>query len=232
MAFYQGTNVGYGQPQAASAQGAPINTASAAVRPQSSLQQYQPPPSYLGTDPGFSSYEALAQSPEWVQNYTEQRVRKPQSAGAYDPSLQMRDIYGGLQPGLQRAYSQYGAEAVENPYFINQGNEFASQYNSESFNPFGSQLNDYTVGQYGNIMSAQRNPFTGELIGAPSQMAARREDAYNWDVEGRATGIDRGFRSEYERLYQPYLGMSFQEWLDSTAKAGRAPINPRRLIQY
>jgi len=168
MAYYSGMNF---DPQTSpSAQGAPVNQMSnqgmTATNAKTGISSYDQNPGYLDSNPMTSTYQAIQQAPAWLQQQTQKQVIGQGQGGAYDPSLQLRDIYSQYQPGLQSAISQYGVEAVNNPYFVQNNQEFGKQTQG-SFNPFSQNLYDYQVGNAGgDIYKTQRNPFTGELMGS------------------------------------------------------------------
>jgi hypothetical protein len=164
--YYQGANLGYGQNGAMpSAQGAPINTASSAVRPNV-LQQYQPSPAPYADKSMTSTFEEMSAAPEWLQTRLQKGVVGPNQAGSLDPALQMRDLYSTYQPRVNQLVSMYGREAIDNPYFMQ--SEFQGQSQANSFDPFSSQLTDYEVYRGGgrdnlSVKNVTRNPFTGEI---------------------------------------------------------------------
>lgn len=167
------------QPLSASAQGAPINYASAAPggsryrepvpgaqRPNNSFAQAQ---GLNPNAPGTSLYDQFDNAPEWIQKYVEQRMIGEGQPGFYSQALQARDIYQGLAPSIQQLLgSGYTTQQLTNPYFARAG----SQYN---LGDFGDPFAGYHKGMSRGM--------AGEL-GAPVWSHSKQRNGDHWSSHG------------------------------------------------
>lgn len=191
-----------------SAQGAPVNLMSGAGNAPSGQQQpmgagqqqpmgagpalspkqmYQPglanSQQFNPTAPGTSTYGQFQNSPQWLQDYIGKRVKNEGQAGFYDPTLQMRDIYQGLAPDIQRLTQQYGNKAFQNPYFARSSDPFryGQQNGSGKFDPF-----TYDQELAGGAQYERNNAFSGADLGYGRSWAGYAsapsvgQPGYNW----------------------------------------------------